>query len=178
MLLSTKHIHTGRVIRVDQDAVQFPDGSTGVLDMVRHPGAAAIVPLLDSPGDADPRVVLVRQFRHAAEDFIWEIPAGTLGPGESPEHCAQRELLEEAGYEAGSLAYLTNIMTAPGFTDERIHLFLATDLRPGPTHRDPDEFMTAHEFRWSAVGRMIRSREIRDGKSLAALMFVQSFWRR
>jgi ADP-ribose pyrophosphatase len=178
MLITSRHVHRGRVIRVDQDTVQFPDGTTGVLDMVRHPGAAAIVPMLDHPTDADPRIVLVRQFRHAAGDYIWEIPAGTLGTAETPDQCARRELLEEAGYAPGTLTYLTNIMTAPGFTDECIHLYLATDLQPGPTQRDADEFMTAHEIRWSAVGRMIRSREIRDGKSLAALMFVNSFIRR
>lgn len=145
--------------------------------MVRHPGAAAVVPMLGRPTDPDPRIVLVRQFRHAADGYIWEIPAGTLSPGETPEACAHRELLEEAGYAAGRLEALTSILTAPGFTDENIHLFLATDLTPGPTNRDQDEFMTVHEFPWSEVGRMIRRRDIRDGKSLAALMFVNSFLR-
>ena len=97
MLIATSRIHSGRVIKVDVDQVRFPDGSEGSLDMVRHPGAAAVVPMLDRPTDADPRVVLIRQFRHAAGDFIWEVPAGTLTPGESPEACAHRELIEEAG---------------------------------------------------------------------------------
>jgi ADP-ribose pyrophosphatase len=177
MLISRQHIHAGRVIRVGQELVQFPDGSTGTLDMVRHPGAAAIVPMLDLLSDPDPQVILVRQFRHAADGFIWEIPAGTLGPDETPDDCARRELREEAGYSAGRLDYLTSILTAPGFTDESIHLYLATGLLPSETHRDQDEFMTVHEFAWSAIGRMIRNRDIRDGKSLAALMFVNSFLR-
>lgn len=177
MLIATKHIHAGRVIRVQQDEVRYPDGSTGILDMVRHPGAAAVVPMIGQPTDPDPTVILIRQFRHAADSYIWEVPAGTLSAGESPEACAHRELLEEAGYAAGRLVPLTSIMTAPGFTDETIHLFLATELVRGPTHRDADEFMTVHEFPWSEVGRMIRRREIRDGKSLAALMFVNSFLR-
>ncbi|MCC7133755.1 MAG: ADP-ribose pyrophosphatase, partial [Gemmatimonadales bacterium] len=79
MILGSKRVHTGRVIKLDVDQVRFPDGSEGQLEMIRHPGAAAVVPMLDRPTDPDPRVVLIRQFRHAADDFIWEIPAGTLG---------------------------------------------------------------------------------------------------
>lgn len=177
MLVSSKRIYSGRVIKLDQEAVRFPDGSDGSLEMIRHPGAAAVIPMLDRITDPDPRIVLIRQFRHAADGFIWEIPAGTLGPGEAPDVCAHRELLEEAGYQAGSLQLLTEIFTAPGFTDERIHLYLATDLIPGAAAPEPDEFISIHEFHWSEIGRMIRQREIRDAKSLSALMFVQSFLR-
>ena len=177
MLISSQLLHTGRVIRIEQDLVQFPDGSTGTLDMVRHPGAAAIVPMLDRLTDPDPRIILIRQFRHAADGFIWEVPAGTLGPGETPDQSARRELLEEAGFAPGHLQFLTSVLTAPGFTDECIHLYLATGLIPGPTDRDQDEFMTVHEFPWSGIGRMIRNRDIRDGKSVAALMYVNSFLR-
>ena len=177
MLISSKRIYTGRVIKVDQEAVRFPDGSEGSLDMIRHPGAAAVIPMLDRVTDPDPRIVMIRQFRHAADGLIWEIPAGTLGPGEAPETCAHRELMEEAGYQAGSLEFLTDIFTAPGFTDERIHLYLATDLTPGTAAPEHDEFISIHEFPWSEIGRMIRKRAIRDGKSLSALLFVQSFLR-
>jgi ADP-ribose diphosphatase len=177
MILSTKREYSGRIIHVDHDSVQFPDGSTGVLEMVRHPGACAVVPFLDDPADRDPRVLLIRQFRHAADDFIWEVPAGTLGKGESPEACARRELEEEAGYRAGRLEHLTTIVTTPGFTDERIHLYLATALTRRPTNRDADEFITVHEIRWSKIGQMIRSGEIRDAKSLSTLMYVQCFAR-
>src|SRR5690554_3296665 len=109
MLIRSSRIHTGRVIAVDVDQVEFPDGSTGSLDMIRHPGAAAVIPMLDPVTDPDPRVLLIRQFRHAADGYIWEIPAGTLSPGEKPEACAHRELIEEAGYRAGKLTYLTAI---------------------------------------------------------------------
>lgn len=177
MLVSTERKYSGRVIHVDHDRVRFPDGSSGVLEMIRHPGAAAVVPMIDHPGAPDPRIVLIRQFRHAADDFIWEVPAGTLGPGEAPEACAHRELLEEAGYRAGQLQHLSSIFTTPGFTDEVIHLYLASHLTPGPDAREADEFITVHQFRWSEVGAMIRRGEIRDGKSLCALMFVQSFLR-
>ncbi len=177
MLLSTRREYSGRVIHVDHDSVQFPDGSTGVLEMVRHPGACAIVPFLDDPKDQDPRVLLIRQFRHAADDFIWEIPAGTLAKGESPDHCARRELAEEAGYSAGKLHHLTTVFTTPGFTDERIHLYLASALTPHETARDADEFITVQEIRWSKIGQMIRRGEIQDAKSMATLMFVQCFAR-
>lgn len=177
MLVSTERKYSGRVIQVDHDTVRFPDDSTGVLEMIRHPGAAAVVPMVDQPTDSDPRVLLIRQFRHAANDFIWEVPAGTLGPGEDPEVCARRELAEEAGYRAGSLRHLTSIFTTPGFTDEVIDLFLAFDLTRTKQQREADEFITVHEFRWSKVGAMVRRGEIRDGKSIGALMFVQSFLR-
>ena len=176
-LLDSKHLYQGRVINVDQDTVQFPDGSTGVLEMIRHPGAAAVVPFVDDPAAPDPRILLIHQFRHAADGMLWEIPAGTLEPGEAPEACARRELVEEAGMEAGKLVRLTTIFTTPGFTDERIHLFLATALSPMALARDADEFITVHEKRWSAVGKMIRTGKIRDGKSLCALMYVNSFIR-
>jgi ADP-ribose pyrophosphatase len=176
-LLATERQYSGRIIHVDRDTVRFPDGSTGDLEMIRHPGAAAVVPFLDDPGGPDPRVLLIHQFRHAADDLIWEIPAGTLVPGEAPEACARRELAEEAGMEPGKLLRLTTIFTTPGFTDERIHLYLASGLSPVALAREADEFITVHEKRWSEVGRMIRKGKIRDGKSLAALMYVNCFVR-
>ena len=176
-LVSTERLHTGRIINLDRDTVRFPDGSTGKLEMLRHPGASAVVPLLDPVDDPDPGVLLIRQFRHAAEDFIWEIPAGRLDPGEPPEACAARELEEEAGMRAGRLERLTTIYTTPGFTDERIHLFVATDLAPGEQGREVDEFMEVEARRWSEVMAMVRSGEIVDGKTLISLMFVQCFRR-
>ena len=177
MLLSSQREYSGRVIHVDHDLVRFPDGSTGQLEMVRHPGACAIVPFLDDPSAADPRVLLIRQFRHAAEGFIWEVPAGRLDSGESPETCARRELEEETGLRARGLERLTTIYTTPGFTDERIHLFLAHGLDAGAHRREADEFMELHTLRWSRVLEMVRSGEIQDGKTLVALMFVQCFRR-
>jgi len=174
-LIDSKRLYQGRVINVDQDTVRFPDGSIGELEMIRHPGAAAVVPFLDDPGSPDPRVLLIHQFRHAADGVLWEIPAGTLETGEPPESCARRELAEEAGMEAGKLHKLTTIFTTPGFTDERIHLYLATSLSPVALARDEDEFITVHEKRWSEVGKMIRAGKIRDGKSLCAVMYVNCF---
>ncbi len=176
-LLSSRRVHTGRVLNLDLDHVRFPDGSEGTLEMVRHPGAAAVVPFLDPPESADPRVLLIRQFRHAADAWMWEVPAGTRDGRESLATCAARELREEAGCVAGRLDELAAIYTTPGFTDEVIHLFLATELTRVSQQHEADEFLEVHEMRWSEVGRMIRRGELRDGKSLAALMYVQCFVR-
>ena len=176
-LVSTSRLYPGRVVNLDLDTVRFPDDSIGQLEMLRHPGAAAVVPFLDPPGGADPRVVLIRQFRHAADGYIWEVPAGRLDGGEPPEVCAARELEEETGMRARRLERLTTIYTTPGFTDERIHLFLADGLDPGAEHREADEFMELHTLRWSQVLGMIERGEIADGKTLVSLLFVQSFRR-
>jgi len=176
-LLSSERRYTGRIIDLDVDRVRFPDGSTGQLEMIRHPGASAVVPFVDPPESPDPRVVLIRQFRHATGDYIWEVPAGRLDTGESPEACARRELHEEAGVVAGELRYLISIYTTPGFTDEKIHLFLASRLEDGARSPEADEFMEVHTLRWSEVGRMVRAGQVVDGKTLVSLLFVQCFMR-
>jgi ADP-ribose pyrophosphatase len=176
-LVSSSRLYSGRIVNLDLDSVRFPDESIGQLEMLRHPGAAAVVPFLDPPGGADPRVVLIRQFRHAADGYIWEVPAGRLDGAEPPEVCAARELEEETGMRARRLERLTTIYTTPGFTDERIHLFLADGLDPGAEHREADEFMELHTRRWSEVLRMIEQGEILDGKTLVSLLFVQTFRR-
>lgn len=177
-LVSTERIHSGRVVNLDLDTVRFPDGSNGKLEMVRHPGASAVVPLLDEARSADPRVILIRQFRHATDGFILEIPAGRLDPGETPSTCAHRELEEEIGMTADVLSRLTTIFTTPGFTDERIHIFLASGLKPGKQRREADEFMEVQTKKWSEVMSLIRSGEIKDAKTLAALMYVECFRRK
>ena len=176
-LVSAERLYSGRIVNLDRDTVRFPDGSTGQLEMLRHPGASAVVPFLDDPEADDPRVLLLRQFRHAADAYIWEIPAGRLDAGEAPEVCARRELEEETGMRAKRLDRLTTIYTTPGFTDERIHLFLARELVEGDHRREADEFMERHDRRWSEVSEMIRRGEIIDGKTLVALLFVEAFLR-
>jgi len=170
-------IHQGRIIRLEEHTVEFPDGSEGKLDVVRHPGAAAVVPFLDDPTAEDPRVLLIRHFRHAAGGWLWEIPAGKLDAGEQahPERCAHRELQEETGYSAQSVTHLLSIVTTPGFSDEVIHLYMATGLTKGEHAREADEFMELHEFTLSKVRKMIQDKEITDGKSLVALLFVQCY---
>ena len=178
--MTLKHaevVHQGRIIRLEEHTVEFPDGSEGKLDVVRHPGAAAVVPFLDDPTSEDPRVLLIRHFRHAAGGWLWEIPAGKLDAGEQahPERCAQRELQEETGYSAESVTHLLSIVTTPGFSDEVIHLYMATGLTKGEHAREADEFMELHELPLSKVRKMIQDKEITDGKSLVALLFVQCY---
>jgi ADP-ribose pyrophosphatase len=173
-LISSERLYTGKVLNLDLDTVQFPDGSEGVLEMIRHSGASAVLPFLDHPADPDPRVVLIRQFRHAADSYVWEIPAGRLEPGEAPESCAHRELLEETGYSAIEMRPLTTIFTTPGFTDERIHIFLASGLAAGQAHREADEFLELHTLRWSQVLAMVGQGEIQDAKTLCAIGCARS----
>jgi ADP-ribose pyrophosphatase len=168
--ISSRKVYDGRIISVDVDTVRFPDGSVGELEMVRHPGASAVVPVLK--GGRDPQVLLIKQYRYAANGFVYEIPAGRLDPGESPEKCAARELQEETGYTAKRLRQLTTIYTTPGFTDERIHLFIADGLSKGQSERERDEFLELFPVALSKAVGMIRSGQIVDGKTVIALLLT------
>jgi ADP-ribose pyrophosphatase len=176
-LLATERLYQGRIVDLHLDEVRFPDGSTGKLEMLRHPGAAAVVPFLDDPGSDDPRIVMIRQFRHAADGELWEIPAGRLDPGEHPEQCALRELREETGFSAARIRPLVSILTTPGFTDELIHLYAASGLRAGEHAREADEFVEVHEVRWSEALQLVRNGEISDAKTLVALLHCAAFGR-
>ena len=169
-----ERVYTGRIISVDLDTVRFPDGSTGALEMIRHPGASAVVPLLGDL-DGDPEVLLIRQYRYAAESYLYEVPAGRLDPGEAPAACAHRGLREETGYTASRVEHLFTMYTTPGFTDEKIHLFLATGLTPGESAREADEFMELVPTRLSAALAMIERGEIQDAKTALALLYAAGF---
>ncbi len=171
--IASRRVYSGRVLDLDLDTVRYPNGGSGELEMIRHPGAAAVVPVVR--GGADPEVLLIRQYRYAADGFIWEIPAGRLDRGEAPEACARRELLEEAGVHAGRFEKLTTIYTTPGFTDERIHLYAAFDLTQGEHRREPDEFLEVAQLPLSRILGLIRTGEVVDGKSIVALLFFARF---
>lgn len=173
--IATRRAYAGHLINVDLDTVRAPDGSTLELEMVRHPGAAAVVPLLSDPAGTDPQVLLIRQYRYAAGGPIWEVPAGVLESGETPEECARRELLEETGARAERMELLTTIFTTPGFTDERIHLFLATGITAGEPRPMSDEFLVVEGKPLSRVLEMIRDRDVVDGKSIIAVLYVAGF---
>jgi len=175
MQLASKRIHAGRVIDLDVDTVRFPDGSTGQLEIIRHPGAAAVVPFASDPRGPDPTILLIQQYRYATNGSLIEIPAGRLNPGEDPRTCAERELLEEVGVKAGRLERLTTIWTTPGFTDERIHLFWAADLAADQHAREPDEFIEVTPKPLSEVLTLIRSGAIGDAKTALAILFVAGF---
>jgi ADP-ribose pyrophosphatase len=163
----SKHVFTGKVLTLNIDTVTLPNGFTVDLEIVRHPGAAAVVPLKDNG-----MVVLIKQFRHAAGGFIYEIPAGKLHPGEDPLHCAARELEEEIGYVAGRLELLTSILTAPGFTDEVIHIYKATGMTAGRQQLDRDEVLEVLEISLEEAIKMIKAGTIRDAKTIVGLELV------
>jgi ADP-ribose pyrophosphatase len=175
MQLASKRIHKGRVIDLDVDTVRFPDGSTGQLEMIRHPGAAAVLPFASDPHGADPTILLIKQYRYAANGPLIEIPAGRLEPGEDPKDCAQRELLEEVGVKAGRIERLTTIWTTPGFTDEKIHLFWASDLTTHKHAREPDEFIEVMPTPLSEALTLVRDGGISDAKTAVSILFVAGF---
>jgi ADP-ribose pyrophosphatase len=159
-----RQIFKGQVLDVRLERATLPTGITLDLEMVRHPGAAAVVAV-----NANSEVTLLHQYRHATGGFIWEIPAGKLDDNESPEHCAARELQEEAGLQAGELIRLGAIFTAPGFCDEKIHLFLARNLSPVAQQLEADEVLTVERFSMHQALAMIRAGAIEDAKSIAGL---------
>jgi ADP-ribose pyrophosphatase len=173
--IGTQRIYTGRIINLDVDQVRFPDGTIGELEMVRHPGASAIVPFLSDPAGDDPQILLLRQYRYAADGYLYEVPAGRIEPGETPLDCARRELREETGCTAAHIEPLMTLFTTPGFTDELIHLYLATGLTRGTTHRDADEFFEVETLPLSRTLEMIERGEIRDAKTVVALLYAAGF---
>ena len=167
-------IYKGRIVDLAVEQVTLPNGATVDLEIVHHVGAAAVV-----AADAQDRVVLIHQYRHAAGGFIWELPAGVLeSADEPPERCAARELREEVGLVAARLDRLGTMFTTPGFSDERIHLFLARGLTEEAHDPEPDEVI--QEIRAvpvaEAVG-MVRSGAIVDGKTIAGLFLAEAAMR-
>ncbi len=165
--LRSEQIYDGRIIRLSVLEVRLPDGKIAKRELITHPGAVAIV-ALDEAGN----VLLVRQFRTAANRILLEIPAGTLHPGEDPLVCAERELQEETGYRPGKLEALGGIFAAPGYTTEFIHLFWATELSESRLSMDEDEFIEVERVPLSQALEMIEQGEIADGKSVSGLLRV------
>lgn len=148
--------------------ITLTNGEIVDIDILRHPGAAAMVPLLDRE-----TVVLIRQYRHAVGGYIWEIPAGTLAPEESPLVCAKRELIEETGFSANAWHKLGEITPVPSYSDERIHIFLAEDLMPAEQNLDNDEMLDVHKIRFDDAIKMIYKGEIQDSKTINGLLMAR-----
>lgn len=173
--LGSKRVYSGRVLNLDIDKVRFPDQSEGELEIIRHPGASAVLPFVSDPSGSDPQILLIKQYRYAAEDFLYEVPAGRLDPNEAPIDCARRELLEETGCSAERIEPLYTFYTTPGFIDERIHGFIATGLTRGESRREADEFMTVETLTLSHALELIQKGEIRDGKTTVLILFAAGF---
>ncbi len=175
-LVDRREIYDGRIVRLSLDTVRFPGGGSGSLELVRHPGASAVVPFLDPPTASDPRVLLLYQYRYAAGGPLYEIPAGMPDSVDEPwERCARRELEEETGFHASELRYLGRIFTTPGFTDEVIHLFAGAGLEKGTLDRDRDEYLTVFRLPLSRAIEGVRRGEIVDAKTVAGLLYAAAF---
>lgn len=158
-------VFEGRIIRVTVETVRLPNGATAELEIVRHPGGAAVVAL-----DAELRVCLLRQYRHAAGGWLWELPAGKLDAGEVPLAAAQRELQEEAGVAARDWRPLGKVFSSPGVFTEAIHLYLARELAPVASAAEAHEVFEVHWLPWAEALRRAQSGEIEDAKTLAGLL--------
>jgi ADP-ribose pyrophosphatase len=164
-VLEHRRVHAGKVLDLDVDEVLEPGGVHGVREVVRQRGSVAALPVLD-----DGRVVLVRQYRYAVDAFVWELPAGRRDPGEAPEEGARRELEEEVGLRPRVLEPLLVFWTTPGFCDEVMHLFRATGLEAVPARPEADEKIESATFTLDEAMAMVRAGEIREGKTLVALL--------
>ncbi len=174
-LIASHRIYTGKVVSLDVDQVRFPDGSTGEMEIIRHSGAAAILPFISDPAGDDPQIMLLRQYRYAAGGYLYEVPAGKLEKDESPKECAKRELKEETGCSAQRIEHMFSFLTTPGFTDEVIHSFMATGLTAGDKQLEADEFSEVVTFKLSQALKMIQTNEIRDAKTALVILYAAGF---
>jgi len=164
---SRKTIFNVNRFRLDTENVTLENGVDTTIHVLRHPGAVAILPFLD-----ETTVILIHQYRHALGDHIWEIPAGTIDDGETAAACARRELIEETGFRARTLTPIGEIFPAPGYSDERLHLFTATGLIPDVQNLEPDEVIQVRRVPFRQALAMIESGDIRDAKTIVGLMLA------
>ena len=169
MTVQCKSIYQGTVVDLNIETIQLPNGRTVSLEIVRHPGGAAVVAL-----DPDHRVCMLRQYRHAAGGWIWELPAGKLDPGESPLETARRELEEEAGLRADTWQTLGRMVSTPGFCDEIIHLFLAQSLTKVAARTEAHELLECHWIPWVQVSDWALDGTLIDAKSIIGLHLARS----
>lgn len=169
MPVSRRSLYHGRIVDFGIESIAQPDGRTLEIEVVRHPGGAAVVAL-----DGSGRICLLRQFRAPLEDWLWELPAGKIDPPEPPEDTARRELEEEAGLRAGTWRSLGAIVTCPGFCDEVLHLYLATDLQPAPSRPEDDEFIEVHWWPLERAVEQAGSGGLSDGKTVVAVLRAQA----
>jgi ADP-ribose pyrophosphatase len=168
--LKTEHIYSGRIIQVQVDEVELPNGKTSTRELVKHPGAVAVIAITD-----DNKLVMVEQYRKPLEKVIVEIPAGKLEKGEEPALCARRELEEETGYECESLELVSSFYTSPGFADEIIHVYVAKGLKQkeNAAGLDEDEFVNVLEITLEEALEFIKEKRIFDAKTIFGVQYLQ-----
>jgi ADP-ribose pyrophosphatase len=173
--LASRELYAGKIFRLDRDTVRFPNDTTAEMDIIRHPGASAVVPFMSDPEGDNPQLLLLRQYRYAAGGYIYEVPAGRLDGDESPADCAARELKEETGCTAEKIEPLFTMFTTPGFTDEKIHVFMATGLVHGESAREADEFVDVVIMPVAEALELIRTGEIMDAKTALSILYAAGF---
>ena len=171
--INREEVYKGKIFTVVQDEIEFENGKKAKWDLVMHNGACAIVPLTDQQ-----EVILVRQYRNAEDGDVLEIPAGKLEKGEEPLTCAKRELEEEIGYRAGAIEKICAMYTAVGFSDEKLHLYIATELVKSKQSLDEDEYIELVTYPLEEAIKMIFTGEIKDSKTIVGLLAVKEFLRK
>ena len=174
-LISSRIVYKGPVFWVTTDHVQEPGGVRARRDLIHHSGSVVVLAVDDSK--PTPRVLLERQYRHAAGSYLWEIPAGRIEPGEQPLHAGKRELLEETGYAAESWRRIFKFYASPGFVAETMSVFLATGLQAGEAHPEADEIIYKRMVPLPQAIRMVMKGTIRDAKTISSVLWLDHTWR-
>jgi ADP-ribose pyrophosphatase len=169
-ILKSKVIYEGRVFGIRRDEVIEPTGVRTIREVITHPGSVVVLPVLP-----DGRILLIRQYRHATRQFLWELVAGRIDHGESPRHGAARELIEETGYRAKKFRVFLDVFPTPGFLEERMYILLAEGLTAGKAEPEEDEKITAKAFTRKEIEQMIRGNTIRDAKTIAGILYYLRF---
>jgi ADP-ribose pyrophosphatase len=169
-LIKSEITYQGRAFSVRRDNLLTPDGNTVKYDIIEHTGSVIIIPI-----DEQGQMYFVRQYRHAAQVDLLELPAGTLEPGEPPEDAAAREIREETGMAAGTLREIGSFYLAPGYSTELMHVFLASDLRHDPLEPDADEYLSVEKLSTTDAFQLAESGQMQDAKSLAALFLAKPY---
>lgn len=169
-ILKSETIYEGPAFGVRRDEVLEPTGVRTTREVVTHPGSVVVLPVLP-----DGRIIAIRQYRHAIRQFLWELVAGRMEPGENPQKAAARELIEETGYRARRFRVFLDVFPTPGFLEEHMFLLLAQGLTPGEAEPEEDEKIVSHAFTRRELEQMIRERKLRDAKSIAGLLYYFRF---
>ncbi len=172
-VISSRIIYEGRILKIKLDEVKLPNGYTTVREIVEHPNAVALIPI-----KSNGKLIMIKQYRHSAQEVLLEVPAGTIEENEAPEECAKRELLEETGYEAKELKKLFSCYLAPGYSTEFIHIFLAENLVYKGQKTEADEQIKVVELTLKEAIEKIKSGEVKDAKTICSLLFLFTFLKR
>src|SRR3984885_15237320 len=173
-LISSKLSYKGKVFSVFTDKVEEPGGRISTRDVIRHNGSVVILAVDESKNPADPEIILERQYRHAAGQFLYELPAGSIDSGEAPLAAAKREMIEETGYRAKRWPLLRKYFASPGFLGEWMQVYLARDIREGVSAPEPDESIEVFRLSLSEALALVAGNKIQDGKTLVGLMLYDA----